>query len=82
MDPQACLSLILASDTPWDADTREHIDNLMSWLNRGGFKPEVSPEQTAQLAGMQRQCVLTGHPGTVLAIKDLRKKLGCYIPAL
>lgn len=48
MDPNACLDLLLVAlrDAPHDADrgddAEEHAENLVEWLNRGGFRPRPS----------------------------------------
>ena len=40
MDPDACFSELLSAVAEGDRDeTRQHAENLISWLQRGGFSP-------------------------------------------
>ena len=41
MDPNACYDLIMEAqrDGDWDA-VAEHVENLQTWLARGGFEPD------------------------------------------
>ncbi len=40
MDPDACLSELLDAVADGDGpEAYDHADNLLEWLNRGGFAP-------------------------------------------
>jgi hypothetical protein len=39
MDPDACLSDLLDAIADDDPETYYHADNLLTWLDRGGFAP-------------------------------------------
>ena len=43
MDPDACLSAFCACllTGEWD-EAREHADDLLAWLDKGGFDPDWS----------------------------------------
>ena len=40
MDPDACFSELLSAVADGDGDeARQHAENLITWLQRGGFSP-------------------------------------------
>jgi len=42
MDPNATIALIASTSSLAAYDMREHIDNLRTWISRGGFHPDWS----------------------------------------
>lgn len=46
MDPSACFQMFL--DAELYEEKREHAENLLHWLNRGGFAPDWDATQRAQ----------------------------------
>ena len=46
MDPNACFESFLDAISEHDIDEAKYTkEDLISWLNRGGFEPNWSPEQ-------------------------------------
>jgi len=50
MDPQACFREFMKAIIERDREaTVEHGDNLIGWLSKGGFMPEIKPHEMSEL---------------------------------
>jgi hypothetical protein len=60
MDPNACFEELLDAVASGEADlAREHAENLLDWLARGGFSPAAETLRLSAVEGFCRWAIAT-----------------------